>query len=140
MKGRKYPIGAEIGPKGASFRVYAPACKKVEVVLESTSQAPRSFSLSSEKNGYFSGVFKPFQAGSRYRFKLDEEEELYPDPASRYQPNGPFGPSQVVDPNCFAWQDLHWKGVQIANQVIYEMHIGTFTKGVNGKCFGIVNR
>ncbi len=52
--------------------------------------------------------------------------KLYPDPASRFQPKGPHGPSQVVDPRKFKWTDEGWGGVNIAGQVIYEMHIGTF--------------
>jgi maltooligosyltrehalose trehalohydrolase len=65
--------------------------------------------------------------GSRYRYRLDLDNRLYPDPASRFQPEGPHGPSQVVDPSRFAWTDGAWKGTPRAGQVIYEMHIGTFT-------------
>src|SRR4029077_3384930 len=55
-------------------------------------------------------------------------EQLYPDPASRFQPDGPHGPSQVVDGFAFHWRDEKWKGVRIENQVIYELHVGTFTR------------
>jgi maltooligosyltrehalose trehalohydrolase len=61
----------------------------------------------------------------RYRYKLGDA--LYPDPASRFQPEGPHGPSQVVDPSAFAWTDGAWKGPAAEGRVIYEMHIGTFT-------------
>src|SRR5262249_30957418 len=60
--------------------------------------------------------------GARYR--LDE----FPDPASRFQPDGPHGPSQVIDPFAFQWTDEAWKGVGLEGQILYEMHIGTFTK------------
>ena len=58
---------------------------------------------------------------------LDDEAELYPDPASRFQPDGPHGPSQVIDPSSFAWTDGEWPGVKPQGQILYELHIGTFT-------------
>src|SRR5207302_4442933 len=51
-----------------------------------------------------------------------------PDPVSRFQPHGPHGPSQVVDPARFLWTDQAWKGVGLAGQIIYELHVGTFTR------------
>src|SRR5262249_44565849 len=66
--------------------------------------------------------------GSLYRFRLDGETNLYPDPASRFQPDGPHGPSQVIDPAAFRWSDQRWGGVALEGQVVYEMHIGTFTR------------
>jgi maltooligosyltrehalose trehalohydrolase len=59
---------------------------------------------------------------------LDGQSELFPDPASRFQPEGPFGPSEVIDPLAFGWSDADWKGIERAGQVIYEMHVGTFTQ------------
>ena len=83
--------------------------------------------LTPEANGQFSGLAKAATAGTRYRFRVDGEERLYPDPASRFQPEGPHGPSQVVDPASFAWTDGAWRGVALPGQVIYELHVGTFT-------------
>jgi maltooligosyltrehalose trehalohydrolase len=119
---RKFPIGAEVVKGGVNFRVYAPLCKKVEVCSED-----RSYPLQAEGNGYYSGTFSTFKNNSLYRFRLDSQTELYADPASRYQPQGPFGASQVVDPALYRWNDSFWKGIQIEGQIIYEMHIGTFT-------------
>jgi maltooligosyltrehalose trehalohydrolase len=62
-----------------------------------------------------------------YRFRLDADSTHYPDPISRFQPQGPHGPSEVVDPRTFSWSDHAWPGVAREGQVIYEMHIGTFT-------------
>ena len=62
-----------------------------------------------------------------YKFKLDDDEYLYPDPESRFQPDGPHGYSQVIDPASFAWTDGAWPGIEPQNQIVYEMHIGTFT-------------
>lgn len=62
----------------------------------------------------------------RYRYRLDGANAI-PDPASRFQPEGPHGPSQIIDPSSFEWTDQNWKGRNARGQVIYELHIGTFT-------------
>src|SRR5262249_31940567 len=100
--GRRWPIGAEVvAPDRTHFRVWAPQRRRVEVVPEGVQ---RSFALASEGNGYFSAAV-PVGPGTRYRFRLDGEQALYPDPASRFQPDGPHGPSEVVDPASFRWTD-----------------------------------
>ena len=120
-------IGAEIIPEGGvHFRVWAPRRRTVEVVIEDGAQ-PQSFELQPEPEGYFSGLVAAAGAGTRYRFRLDGGDSLFPDPASRFQPEGPHGPSQVVDPHGFKWSDDKWPGVGIRSQVIYELHLGTFT-------------
>jgi len=117
-------IGAVVLPQGGThFRVWAPRRRTVEVVVEG-----RAFELAPEDKGYFAGVIQSVGDGALYRFRLDGGGHLYPDPASRYQPKGPHGPSQVVDPNRFKWTDQGWRGVDLRGQVIYEMHIGTFTR------------
>ena len=63
-----------------------------------------------------------------YGFRLDGVSRLFPDPASRFQPQGPTGLSQLVDPRNFRWSDEAWRGVDSPGRVIYEMHIGTFTR------------
>jgi maltooligosyltrehalose trehalohydrolase len=121
MNERRLPIGAEPTPAGTHFRVWAPRCRRVEVVLSSGSHALRS-----EPGGYFSGLAQA-TPGTRYHYRLDGAEKLYPDPASRSQPDGPHGPSVVVDPSAFAWTDDAWRGAGARGQVIYELHVGTFT-------------
>lgn len=128
---RKLPIGAEVVPGlGVHFRVWSPLQKKMSVVLEDPDLNPeqdvRSFPLAAEAEGYFSGIIPEAAPGTLYRYQLDNGER-YPDPASRFQPQGPHGPSQVVDSSTFRWTDQSWPGVDIKGQVIYEMHIGTFT-------------
>ena len=130
--GRRLPVGAEVLPTGGvHFRVWAPACNTVAVVLEGQesihTDSPQVFALESEGNGYFSVLIESAKDGTLYRFKMNEENNLYPDPVSRYQPEGPHGPSQVVDPTKFQWTDQAWKGVSNEGRVLYEMHIGTFT-------------
>ena len=126
---RRYPIGAElIGPDQTHFRVWAPKAQRVDLVLEdSAAKIPGQefHALASEKGGYFSGSANA-GAGACYRFRVNDR--FYPDPASRFQPDGPHGPSCIVDPAGFRWTDSHWPGVTLKGQIIYEMHIGTFTK------------
>ncbi len=121
---RRYPAGAEVTADGVHFRVWAPQRRRVEVVLNGDETA---VPLEREKTGYFSGLIAGVAAGARYRFRLDGAG-LFPDPASRFQPEGPHEASQVVDPSTFAWTDAEWSGASLQGQVIYEMHIGTFTR------------
>jgi maltooligosyltrehalose trehalohydrolase len=83
--------------------------------------------LMPEAGGYFRGVDRHLRAGDRYGFRLDDDPKIYPDPASRAQPDGPHGLSAVVDPRAFPWTDRDWRGVGVHGQVIYELHVGTFT-------------
>lgn len=121
------PVGAEFSSsgKGTHFRVWAPQRKSVDVVLETGRDKS---ALTAEGNGYFSAVASEVGAGARYKYAPDGGE-AYPDPASRYQPTGPHGYSQVVDPGSFSWSDADWPGVKLERQVIYELHLGTFTAG-----------
>lgn len=122
---RRLPVGADLlEGGGVHFRVWAPQRHRVEVVFEGT---PRSVRLQPEENGYFSAFVPDAAAGAIYRFRLDEDRDCYPDPASRFQPEGPHGPSEVIDPSAFRWTDGDWSGVGLRGQVIYELHIGTFT-------------
>jgi maltooligosyltrehalose trehalohydrolase len=125
---RRYAIGAELQPAGGThFRIWAPRPKKVEVVLEAGPGAPAIVQLKQQTDGYFAGLVPQAADGTCYRFRLDDAGS-FPDPASRYQPGGPHGASQVVDPSRFKWNDRGWQGVGFKGQVIYEMHIGTFTQ------------
>jgi len=116
-------VGAEVTAGGVEFRVWAPMRKTVEVVFDDGGAVP----LQAEGAGYFSGLARNARAGSRYKYKLDGSE-ICPDPASRFQPEGPHGWSVVVDASTFPWTDGNWHGVALPHQVIYEMHIGTFTQ------------
>jgi maltooligosyltrehalose trehalohydrolase len=112
---------------GVDFRVWAPACGRVAVVLErGTHQSV--VALTAVGDGYFGGTAIGAFAGTRYRFRLDGNTALYPDPASRFQPEGPHGPSEVVDAAQFAWTDEAWQGVRAERRVLYELHVGTFTQ------------
>lgn len=122
---RRMPVGAEvIAGQGVHFRVWAPLLPRVELVLEGGPGAPASLWLDAQEGGYHEALVPAAAAGTLYRFRVDPST-LAPDPASRFQPEGPHGPSLVIDPAHFAWTDAGWEGVKA--QVIYEMHVGTFT-------------
>ena len=112
------------------FTVWAPDANKlsVELVERSGDQEKTLSSHELERNsqGIFSGQVLDCPAGSLYRYKIGEGSSR-PDPRSRFQPFGVHGPSQVIDPNSYQWQDADWKGIQKRDLVIYEMHIGSFT-------------
>jgi maltooligosyltrehalose trehalohydrolase len=131
---RRLPIGAEPQPDGgAHFRVWAPARRRVSVVMAESGSSGTpvgsglSRTLHAENGGYFSGLVADARPGDLYWFRLDHDERLYPDPASRFQPQGPHGPSMIVDPLSFAWTDQAWAGVGLKGQVLYELHVGTYT-------------
>jgi maltooligosyltrehalose trehalohydrolase len=125
---RRFPIGAEpVAGGGTHFRVWAPKCKRVSVELGEGDllQNRQEVELTTEFGGYFSGHVQAAAPGMVYRFKLPSGS--FPDPASRFQPEGPHGPSQIIDPSQYSWRDRDWRGISRSGQVIYELHIGTFT-------------
>jgi maltooligosyltrehalose trehalohydrolase len=122
---RRLPVGGELQSDGsAHFRVWAPEPRVVTLVLASGS-ATHDITLVPDHGGYYSTSVRNCPAGTRSWYRLDGD--LLPDPASRLQAEGPFGPSTLVDPAAFSWTDRNWRGVKLDNQVIYEMHVGTFT-------------
>ncbi len=122
------PLGAEVQPGGAHFRVWAPRSKSVAVVIcdEDGNPGSESHPLEVEPDGFFSAFVPGIEAGVCYKLRLDHGD--FPDPVSRFQPQGPHGPSQVIDPSAFPWSDSDWPGPRVNGQVIYEMHVGTFTQ------------
>lgn len=116
-------LGAEVQQDGAAFRIWAPKVTQLEVVLEHNLG---TYPLQREDNGYWMAFVPGVRAGALYRYRIDGGLS-YPDPCSRFQPSGPHGPSQVVDPSAFSWHDDGWPGVCLLGQVLYELHIGTFT-------------
>ena len=121
---RRLSCGVEVQKDGAHARVWAPACMRVDIVLERDGDQV-AVPLEQEAGGYFAGQLTA-APGDRYWFRLDGER-LRPDPYSRFQPEGPHGPSQIVDAAAFAWTDAAWRGIGRDGHVAYEMHVGTFT-------------
>ena len=126
---RRFPVGAEVQDRGASFRVWAPKRRQVTVVeLDPTGrEARRHIPLDRGERGYHAGFAPDMADGALYGFLLDEDPKLYPDPASRFQPQGPHGPSQLIDGRSYVWNDTGFRGAPNRGHVIYQMHIGTFT-------------
>ena len=124
---RRLPVGAEVQPGGGThFRVWCPEQPEVAVVVEGADGQTVDVPLGREPRGYVSGCVSQAAAGDRYRFRL--ASHLLPDPASRSQPDGPFGGSAIVDPRAFKWTDESWNGASLRGAVVYEMHCGTFTR------------
>jgi maltooligosyltrehalose trehalohydrolase len=107
-----------------AFRVWAPAAERIEVHL--LGDGDRIVPLEPAERGYHVGVVDGVQAGARYRLRLDARIER-PDPASRFQPEGVHGPSEVVDTASFRWGDAGWRGPALDDYLVYELHVGTFS-------------
>ena len=119
-------LGACPEPGGVSFRVWAPGRRHVELVLNPGVPSPRRQSLTPAGDGTFTGTSADAAAGAVYAYMLDGEGP-FPDPVSRFQPQGVHGPSAVVDPHAYRWSDQAWRGVPLREAIIYELHVGTFT-------------
>src|SRR3954468_7790475 len=121
---RRLPVGAEPLPGGGvHFRVWAP--RVCEIAVEIDGGPP--IALKAEADCYYSGLALDARPGLRYGFRTDTLDRLLPDPASRFQPEGPHGPSEIVDPGAFRWTDRNWRGRPREEMVVYEMHVGSFT-------------
>jgi len=120
------PFGAECREDGSvRFRLWAPKLQRVEVALEDKNS--RTLSLVRHDEGWFELVTREACAGTHYNFQINRQLRV-PDPASRFQPFDVNGPSEVVNPSAFDWQDKEWRGLPWEEAVIYELHVGTFTQ------------
>ncbi len=114
-----------IGPGRVRFRVWAPFARQVAVEL--VGQDRTAIPMQPASQGYFEVIVEDVDPRARYRYLLDGKKAR-PDPVSRFQPDGVHGPSAVVDPDCFTWTDGGWRGLSLSDLIIYELHVGTFTK------------
>jgi maltooligosyltrehalose trehalohydrolase len=120
------PFGARAHAGGASFRLWAPAAKAAELALEGRQGAQaRLHAAQRDADGWWQCELPGIAAGTRYRWRIDGKL-MVPDPASRQNPEGPHGPSVLVDPDGFEW-DEGWTGRPWQDTVLYELHVGTFT-------------
>ncbi len=117
------PLGAYPEDGGVHFRVWAPQAERVDLVLEDASDM---LPMEAAEHGYFERMVEGLPVGARYRYRLDGGDPM-PDPAARFQPEGVHGPSQVVDPAQYAWQDDAWTGLPQNELIFYELHVGAFT-------------
>ena len=126
MENRVFAQGAELTGRGVSFRTWVTGKKNVSVVLFGENESVlRELQLERETTGYYSTTDSASSAGTLYKYRLDGG--VFPDLASRFQPRGVHGPSEVVDGRSFRWTDSGWKPPALSELVIYEAHVGTFT-------------
>ncbi|MBK5189801.1 MAG: hypothetical protein JJD97_16275, partial [Gemmatimonadaceae bacterium] len=107
------------------FAVWAPHARQLSVLVR-TGAAAGDYPLARDDRGVFCATIPGVRAGDDYAYRIDGGAER-PDPVSRWQPHGVHGASRVVDPHAFVWTDDAWKGLEMADFVIYELHVGTFT-------------
>ncbi len=119
-------LGARPTPGGTHFEVWAPEARRLEVLRETPGKSERAWRLERDSRGLFRGFVEEIHAGDLYRYRIDGAGP-YPDPASRFQPLGVHGPSQVVDPDRFPWTDQQFRNVALERLVLYELHVGAFT-------------
>src|SRR5262245_41388405 len=117
-------LGAVLFDDGrCEFCLWAPFSETVHLHLLRPNEA--LIPMERKPTGYHNTVLEGITPGTRYCFQLSTAKE-FPDPASRYQPEGVHGPSEVVR-HHFKWHDMDWFGLPIEKYVIYELHVGTFT-------------
>ena len=125
----------QFGPKltkdGVHFRLWAPAAKRVDLLLE------KPHALMRGEDGWFFADIADAKAGTRYKFRIDDEIDV-PDPASAFQPEDVFGPSEVIDHAAYPWRATDWRGRPWEEAVIVETHVGAFTQ--DGSYRGMIEK
>ena len=114
-------FGARPTANGASFRLWAPAAKRVDLLLAKPQAMQRG------EDGWFSADVPDAKAGARYKFRIDDAIDV-PDPASAFQPDDVSGRSEVIDHASYSWRASHWRGRPWHETVVTEAHVGTFTR------------
>ena len=117
MNERKF--GSRLTLDGASFRLWAPTARRVDLLLD------KPHPLRRDKDGWFSVDVAGVKAGARYKFRIDDEIDV-PDPASAFQPEDVSGPSEVIDHAAYRWRSEDWRGRPWPETVVLESHVGTF--------------
>jgi maltooligosyltrehalose trehalohydrolase len=113
-------FGAKLSKDGALFRLWAPAARRVDLLLDKPRPMRRG------NDGWFSADVAGATAGARYKFRIDDEIDV-PDPASAFQPEDVSGPSEVIDHDAYGWRATDWRGRPWHETVLIETHVGTFT-------------
>jgi maltooligosyltrehalose trehalohydrolase len=119
MNARQF--GAALTADGASFRLWAPAAKRVDLLLD------KSYPLRRGEDGWFTAEIAGVKSGTCYKFRIDDEIDV-PDPASAFQPDDVSGPSEVIDHGAYRWRASDWRGRPWQETVLIETHVGTFTR------------
>ncbi|TVR83072.1 MAG: malto-oligosyltrehalose trehalohydrolase [Rhodospirillales bacterium] len=129
------PFGAQLGPDGVRFRLWAPDARTVALHRP---DAGGDLPMTAASDGWFHATVPGAKAGSRYGFRIDGGDLVVPDPASRFQPDDCHGLSEVVDPGAYAWRTSDWRGRPWEQTVLYELHVGSFTP--HGTYDGVMDR
>jgi malto-oligosyltrehalose trehalohydrolase len=120
MSGPAASFGPLSTPTGVTFRLWAPAAKRVELMLD------RAYPMQPRPNGWYELAIEGAGAGTLYKFRIDRELDV-PDPASHFQPQDVFGPSEVIDHDAYDWRVPDWRGRPWQDAAFLELHVGTFT-------------
>ncbi|MFC4311195.1 malto-oligosyltrehalose trehalohydrolase [Steroidobacter flavus] len=120
-------FGPQLTAEGTRFRFWAPGARRVDLLMNARDGASLRQQCSTAGDGWFETLTPGIGAGGRYRFRIDDELDV-PDPASRFQPEGVTGPGEILDPHAYRWRDLRWQGRPWHEAVLYELHVGTFTR------------
>src|SRR5262245_62044835 len=116
-------FGAELHRSGVTFRLWAPAAKRVDVLLDRAAHP-----MQAGAQGWYEFTISGARAGTLYKYRIDGEVEV-PDPASHFQPQDVVGPSEVIDHDRFEWRTNGWRGRPWEDAAFLEVHVGTFTPG-----------
>jgi len=111
--------------RGVRYRIWAPGKEVTAVISSAIGGSLRELPLGLEPQGYWAGIDSQGRAGDRYQYRFDGRD--WPDPASRFNPDGVHGAAQVIDPRDYCWGDATWNAPALSDLVIYELHVGTFT-------------
>lgn len=120
-------FGPQLTADGTRFRLWAPGARRVELIVAANGRELPQQELTTTGDGWFQALAKGIGAGVKYRFRIDDEVDV-PDPASRFQPEGVSGPCEIIDPGAFPWRESDWRGREWHQAVLYELHVGTFTR------------
>lgn len=119
-------IGANYSENQCIFRVWAPEKKTVSLHL--VSPASDEVAMQKDDDGYFEATISNLPPNTQYWYSIEKSTEKYPDPASHFQPDGVHAASQVVDHQHYPWKNTEWRGLALSDLILYELHVGTFTK------------
>ncbi|MCH5375760.1 MAG: malto-oligosyltrehalose trehalohydrolase, partial [Planctomycetes bacterium] len=128
LRRHSMPFGAEVlSDSRTRFRLWAPSARSVDIVIGATTDDAYSLPMPEAGAGWYELVRPDTPPGTLYSYRIDGHLEV-PDPASRFNPKDVHGPSEVVDPASYEWRDTGWQGRPWQDAVVYELHVGTFTR------------
>jgi maltooligosyltrehalose trehalohydrolase len=123
-------FGPLITPEGITFRLWAPAAKRVDLMLD------RPHPMQAQPDGWYEATITGARVGTRYQYRIDGKV-VVPDPASHFQPEDVFGPSEVIDHTHYPWR-ANWHGRPWQDVAVLELHVGTFTR--SGTFCGVIDK